>query len=219
MKPIRFVFGALALLSLLPAAATAQQRGDASRNRNRYASDRYQRDRYQEDRDQDDNADRANAPNRRGEYDRGFAAGYAAAMRERQPRAPSAVYARRGYVSEYTPYNPYASQNRPRTSMPARVAAGRVRTDVRGRFEEDEYLDYPGQADYHHRTDEDLPPRGRVYDPGDFRDDQGGIYGGRGVLLWTDRYEAGDYANKFWNTHRNNVYAGQRVWNTNNGDQ
>jgi len=23
---------------------------------------------------------------------------------------------------------------------------------------------------------------------------------------------AADYANKFWNTHRNNVYAGQHVW-------
>ena len=217
MKPIRFAFGALALLCLAPAAATAQQH--VTRERDRYARDRNPDDHYQTDRRQDSPGDRVNDQYRGGEYDRGFAAGYAAAMRQMRPRGASAVYARRGYVSEYTPYNPYASQNRPRTSMPARVSAGRVRTDVRGRFEEDEYLDYPGQADYHQRRDEDLPPRGRVYDPGDFRDEQGGIYGGRGVLLWTDRYDTGDYVNKFWNTHRDNVYAGQRVWNTYSGHQ
>lgn len=37
--------------------------------------------------------------------------------------------------------------------------------------------------------------------------------------MWTDRYDAGDYANKFCNTRRNNVYPGGRVWNTYNGDQ
>jgi hypothetical protein len=103
--------------------------------------------------------------------------------------------------------------------MPPAVSAGRPRTDIRGVNEEDEYLDYPGAADYHRRLDEDVAPRGNVYDPGDFRDEQGGIYGNGGVLLWTDRYDAGDYANKFWNTHRDNVYAGPRVWNTNNGHQ
>lgn len=69
------------------------------------------------------------------------------------------------------------------------------------------------------RSDSEDAAYHRGYDPGDFRDEQGGIYGNRGVLMWTDRYDAGDYANKFWNTHRDNVYAGQRVWNANNGDQ
>ena len=152
-------------------------------------------------------------------YDRGYEAGYAAALRAIRQRSSRSTDDRPGYVSEYTPYNPYASQNRPRTSMPPATAAHRSRTDIRGRNEMDDYPDYPAAADYHRRRDEDLPSRGRIYDPGDFRDDQGGIYGNRGVLMWTDRYDAGDYANKFWNTHRDNVYAGQRVWNTNNGDQ
>lgn len=152
--------------------------------------------------------------------DRGYAAGYAAAIRELRRRGPDGAYdEQRGYVSQYTPLNPYAWQNRPRTSTPAAVSASRARTSIRGRTEYDDYLDYPYQADYHRRPDEDLPPRGEIYDPGDFRDAQGGIYGNRGVLMWTDRYDAGDYANKFWNTHRDNVYAGQRVWNTYNGDQ
>jgi hypothetical protein len=152
-------------------------------------------------------------------YDRGYEAGYAAAMKVFRRRPTARADDRPGYVSEYTRYSPYAAQNRPQTSISPAVSAHRARTDIRGRNELDGYLDYPADADYHHRRAEDVAPRGRIYDPGDFRDEQGGIYGNRGVLMWTDRYDAGDYANKFWNTHRDNVYAGQRVWNTNNGDQ
>lgn len=150
-------------------------------------------------------------------YRRGYSAGFAEAMhRVRRHRNFDLGPA---YVSEYTPYNPYASQNRPRVSMSAAAAARRSRVDVRGMQEFDDYLDYPGVADYHADPRVDVAPRGRRYDPGDFRDEQGGIYGNRGVLMWTDRYDAGDYANKFWNTHRDAVYAGARVWNANNGDQ
>jgi hypothetical protein len=193
MKTMRMSAGVCALLAVLAPAAMAQQ----SQN------------------------DDSQVSNRDAAYDEGYAAGYAAAMRElrRRGSSRSAAYARRGYVSEYTPYSPYAWQNRPRTSMPAVASAGRPRTDVRGVNELDDYVDYPSPADYRRRPGEALPPRGNIYDAGDFRAEQGGIYGNRGVLLWTDRYDAGDYANKFWNTHRNNVYAGQRVWNTYNGDQ
>lgn len=152
------------------------------------------------------------------DYDRGYEAGYAAAINEVRRRRPPLE---RGpsYVSEYTPYNPYAWQNRPRVSMPAPLSAARDRTDVRGRNEKDEYVNYPHAADYLNERGDWPAERGRAYDPGDFRVEQGGIYGGRGVLMWTDRYDTGDYVNKFWNTHRDNVYSGQRVWNTNNGHQ
>jgi len=197
MNTIRSGLVFCALLAVLAPAAMAQQRSESSRRRNSDSRSS----------DHDD------------AYDRGYAAGYAAAMRQARRPPRSGAYVRRGYVSEYTPYSPYAWQNRPHTSMPPAVSAGRPRTDIRGVNEEDEYLDYPSDADYHRRPDEDVAPRGKVDDPGDFRDEQGGIYGNGGVLLWTDRYDAGDYANKFWNTHRDNVYAGQRVWNANSGQQ
>lgn len=152
------------------------------------------------------------------DFDRGYEAGYAAAVSEYR-RPDRQTYQRPSYVSEYTPFNPYAWQNRPRVSMPAAVSAARDRTDVRGRTQQDEYANYPGAADYLNDRRDRLAGRGRIYDPGDFRDEQGGIYGNRGVLMWTDRYDTGDYVNKFWNTHRDRVYSGQRVWNTNNGHQ
>lgn len=197
MSMIRYGLAVCTLLALLSQSAMAQQRSENSRNRSAEL--------------RSSDLDEA--------YDRGYAAGYAAAMRHARRPPKGGAYVRPGYVSEYTPYSPYAWQNRPHTSMPPVVSAGRPRTDIRGVNEEDEYLDYPDAADYHRRADEDVAPRGNVYDPGDFRDEQGGIYGNGGVLLWTDRYDAGDYANKFWNTHRDNVYAGQRVWNANSGQQ
>ncbi len=152
-------------------------------------------------------------------YRRGYSAGFAAAMNRMRRRKP-AVASRRSppYVSEYTPYSPYAAENRPRVSMPSSVSAARPRTNLRGRYEFDDYVNYPGVADVHRNRSNDLPPRGRRYAPGDFRDEQGGIYGNRGVLMWTDRYDAGDYANKFWNTYRDNVYAGMKVWDWNTGN-
>ena len=151
-------------------------------------------------------------------YDRGYADGYAAARAQVRNRVPRTA-GRPSYGSEYTPFNPYAAQNRPHASMPPAMSAARDRTEIRGRYEEDEYTTYPANADYPARPGDYVAPRRRAYDPGDFRDEQGGIYGNRGVLMWTDRYDTGDYVNKYWNTHRDNVYYGQRVWNTNNGDQ
>lgn len=153
-------------------------------------------------------------------YRRGYSAGFADAINLVR-RRNLAVESRAGaaYVSEYTRFNPYAAENRPHVSMPAAVSASRPRTDLRGRNDYDNYVSYPGLADYRQSWRDDMPPRGRRYAPGDFRDEQGGIYGNRGVLMWTDRYDAGDYANKYWNTHRDAVYAGSRVWDWNNGDQ
>lgn len=196
MNTIRCGIGVCCLVAWLAPASLAQQRDEPREN---------------------------GGPNRGArqdeQFERGYAAGYAAALRRARQMSRSTAD-RPGYVGEYTPYNPYAMRNRPRASLPSSVAAKSPRTEVRGRWQLDDYVDYPGVADYHRRVNEDVPSRGRRYDRGDFRPDQGGsIYGSRGVLMWTDRYDAGDYANAFWNTHRNNVYAGQRVWDTYNGDQ